>query len=153
MFAFESSIVVERDSQDVWRWLIDFPRVPLWEQGVLAVRQVSPGPAAVGTILLVRRAYFGRVTEVECRITGWQEQRSVTMALRGGPLRHATVCYAVEPAGDGRAMVTYTGSGELVPALQVLTPLMPALGRATERRNLATLKRLLEAPAQAAVER
>jgi carbon monoxide dehydrogenase subunit G len=149
IFSVACDIVVDRECADVWRWLIDFPRVPLWERGVLAVRQTSPGPAAVGTTLLVRRAYAGIATQVECRITEWQEQRSVTMALRGGQLRRATVQYAVEPASGQRTRVIYTGVGELRPALRFLTPFMPALGRAEERRNLATLKRMLEAPGRA----
>jgi hypothetical protein len=66
------------------------------------------------------------------------------MDLRGGPLRHASVRYAVEPVRSAQTRVTYTGSGELIPALQILTPLMPALGRSDERKNLAKLKRLLE---------
>jgi hypothetical protein len=144
VFQFECGTVVNRECAEVWRLLIDFPRVPEWERGVLAVRQMSPGPATVGTTLLARRKYFGRVTEVECRITDWQDQRSVTMALRGGPLREATVCYAVAPAGDQRARVMYTCVGELISALRLLTPFMPALGRADERRNLARLKRKLE---------
>jgi hypothetical protein len=66
------------------------------------------------------------------------------MDLRGDPLRHASVRYAVEPAGSAQTRVTYTASGELHPALQILNPFMPALGRADEAKNLATLKRLLE---------
>jgi hypothetical protein len=67
------------------------------------------------------------------------------MDLRGGPLRHASVRYAVEPVGSAQTRVTYTAIGELRPALQILTPLMPTLGRADERKNLAKLQRLLEA--------
>jgi hypothetical protein len=67
------------------------------------------------------------------------------MDLRGGPLRHASVRYAVEPCGSAQTRVTYTAIGELQPVLQILTPLMPALGRSDERKNLSNLKRLLEA--------
>jgi hypothetical protein len=59
-------------------------------------------------------------------------------------LRDASVRYAVEPVGSTQTEVTYTGKGELRLALQVLTPLMPALGRSDERKNLANLKQLLE---------
>jgi hypothetical protein len=94
--------------------------------------------------LLVRRVYFGRETQVQCRITAWDERQGVTMDLHGGPLRRASVRYAVEPVGSVQTKVTYTGTGELQRRLQLLTPLMPALGRSDERKNLANLKRLLE---------
>jgi carbon monoxide dehydrogenase subunit G len=144
-FHFSSSIVIHRPLDEVWTLLIDFPQVASWERGILEVRQTSPGPAGLGTTLLVRRVYFGRETQVACRITAWDERQGVTMDLRGGPLRHASVRYAVEPVGSAQTRVTYTGSGELHPALQILTPLMSVLGRSDERKNLAHLKRLLEA--------
>ena len=144
LFRFSCSIVIHRPLDEVWTFLIDFPRVASWERGILEVRQTSPGPAGLGTTLLIRRVYFGRETQVECRISAWDERQGVTMDLRGGPLRHASVRYAVEPVGSAQTKVTYTGIGELRPALQILTPLMPALGRSDERKNLANLKRLLE---------
>jgi carbon monoxide dehydrogenase subunit G len=143
-FHFSSSIVIRRPLDEVWTFLIDFPRVASWERGILEVRQTLPGPAGLGTTLLVRRVYFGRETQVECHITAWDERQEVTMDLRGGPLRHASVRYAVEPVGSAQTKVTYTGMGELRPVLQILTPLMPALGWSDERKNLAHLKRLIE---------
>jgi carbon monoxide dehydrogenase subunit G len=143
-FRFSSSIVIGRHLDDVWMFLIDFPQVASWEQGILEARQTSPGPTGLGTTLLVRRVYFGRKADVQCRITAWDERRGVTMELRGGPLRSASVRYAVEPVGSAHTKVTYTATGELHPALQLLTPLMPALGRSDERKNLANLKILLE---------
>jgi carbon monoxide dehydrogenase subunit G len=143
-FRFSSSIVINRPLEEVWTVLIDFQRVPSWERGILEVRQTSLGPAGLGTTLIVRRVYFGRETQVHCQITAWDERRGVTMDLRGGPLRHASVRYAVEPVGSTQTRVTYTGVGELRPALQILTPFMPAIGRSDERKNLANLRRLLE---------
>ena len=143
-FSFSSRILIDRPLQDVWTFLIDFPRVATWERGVLEVRQTSPGHAGVGTTLVVRHLYFGRESQLECRISDWDELRGVTMQVRGGPLRDASVRYAVEPVESTQTEVTYTGKGELRLALQVLTPLMPALGRSDERKNLANLKQLLE---------
>ncbi len=133
MFRFSSSI------------LIDFPNVPSWERGVVEVRQVTSGAPGVGTALVARRVYVGRETLIECHITDWEELLGATMSLRGGPLRHASVRYAIEPAGIDQTVVTYTAEGDLRPALQVLTPLIPAMGRAEAKKNLAMLKRLLEA--------
>src|SRR5262245_3984524 len=99
-FQFRSSIVIQRSLKQVWEVLIDFPRVASWERGILEVRQTSPGPARLGTTLVVRRVYFGRETQVVCQITAWDERQGVTMDLRGGPLRHASVRYAVETVGS-----------------------------------------------------
>ena len=141
-----SRVLINRPLADVWTFLRDLPRVASWERGILEVRQTSPGPAGVGTTVVVRRAYFGIETLVECRITAWDELQGFTMELCGGPLRRASIRYAVEPVGSKQTEVTYTGDGELRLALQVHTPFMPALGGSDERKNLAKLKQLLEAP-------
>ena len=132
-------------SETVWRYLIDFPNVPTWEDGVLEVRQTSPGPAGLGTEFVARRSYAGRETEVVCRIVDWQEGRSVTMALEGGPLRSASACYAVESLGAIRCAVTYTGSGDLRGPMRLLTPLVGSMGRRQIAANLANLERRIEA--------
>lgn len=144
-FHFSSNILINRPLTEVWRILIDFPHMPSWEQGVVEVRQVPPGAPGLETRFVVRRIYLGRETLIEGRISAWENLRGATMALRGGPLHHASVRYAVEPARSEQTVVTYTAEAELRPALKVLTPLMPALGRAGAKQNLATLKRLLEA--------
>jgi carbon monoxide dehydrogenase subunit G len=144
VFSFSQSILVNRPVADVWAVLIDFPNVPNWERGPVEVRQVSPGPPGVGTELVTVRRYLGRGTDLQCRITEWQDQVGATMSLVGGPLERASVRYSVEPAGDGRTRVTYSAEGELRGALKLLTPVMPMVGRREARLNLRTLKRLLE---------
>jgi hypothetical protein len=108
VFRFSSSILVNCPLTDVGSVLIDFPRVPSWERGVVEVRQVSPGAPGVGTTLVARRGYAGRETMVACRITDWEELRGATMALRSGPLLHAAVRYAFEPVSSEQTLVTYT---------------------------------------------
>src|SRR5262249_25616235 len=101
-FQFRSSILIHPPREQVWAVLIESPRVASWERDIREVRQTSPGPAGVGTTLVVRRVYFGRETQVACQITAWDERQGVTMDLRGGPLRYASVRYAVESVGACR---------------------------------------------------
>ena len=61
---------------------------------------------------MARRLYGGRESAVECRITDWDEGHAATMSIRGGPIRDASVRYAVEAGDDGRALVTYSARGE-----------------------------------------
>ena len=143
MYAFSETLSIGRCAMDVWTMLIDFPNVPAWEDGVLEVRQTSPGRPALGTTFVARRAFGPWKTLIDCRITDWQEDRLVTMELIGGMVRRASVTYAVEPAGDDACLVTYTTQGELRSLLVWATPLIPTMGRRLIRSNLATLERLL----------
>lgn len=145
MFRIEGSMSMNAPTASIWERLIDFPGIPSWEGGVLEVRQVSPGPPGVGTTLVARRVYGGRESTVDCRITAWDEGRGATMSIRGGPIREASVRYAVEPAADGRALVTYSAEGEFRGAWRLLTPLAGVMARNQIRSNLERLKRQVEA--------
>jgi carbon monoxide dehydrogenase subunit G len=144
MFEIEESITIGRPAAEAWAMLIDFPNVPAWEDGVLEVRQTSPGSPSLGTTLVARRAYGPWKTNVDCRITDWQDDRSVTMEILGGPTSRATARYEVEPVGDDACRVTYAGSGQLRPLLVWLSPMIPSAGRRLVRANLVRLKRRLE---------
>ena len=147
MFHLTETLRIDRPTAEVWAMLIDFANVPTWEDGVLEVRQTSPGRPDLGTTFVARRVYGGRESVVDCRIVDWQDDRSVTMEIVGGPMRRTSVCYAVEPIGDHATLVTYTAEGALRPLLAWLTPLVSVMGRRLIRSNLATLGRRLEAAA------
>ena len=149
MFHLTDSVSIDRPAADAWAMLVDFPKVPAWESGVLEVRQTSSGDPGVGTTLVARRVYAGREALVDCRIVDWQDQRSVTMEIVGGPTRRTFACYAVEPNGDHACKVMYAVEGELRPLLRWMTPFISAAGGRLVRANLASLKRLIEGAATA----
>ena len=86
-------------------YLIDFPNVPAWEDGVLEVRQTTPGAPGVGTELVARRVYAGRESLVDCRIVDWQEGRVRDDGDRGrpGPSRPRSAMPSSQPAIDARS--------------------------------------------------
>ena len=148
MFQLTENIRIDRPVAEVWATLIDFPNVPAWENGVLEVRQTSLGRPGLGTALAARRVYGGRESAVDCRIVDWQDERSVTMEIAGGPTRRTFATYAVAPLGDEACQVAYSVKGEMQPLLIWLSPLIPAMGRRLVRANLAALKRLVETAAR-----
>lgn len=143
MFRFTETVQIDRPRGEVWARLIDFPKVPDWEDGVLEVRQTTPGRPAVGTTFVTRRVFGGRESVLDGRITDWQDGRSVTMEISGGPLVRALIGYAVAPAGDEASLVTYSIEGLPRRRFAWTTPLIPVMGRRLIRSNLATLGRLL----------
>ncbi len=147
VYTLTESVDIDRPSADVWAILIDFPNVPAWEKDVLEVRQTSPGIPALGTTFVARRLFGGRESLIDCRITSWEEDRSVTMELRGGVVRRAVVSYAVEPTGVDSCQVSYSIEGQMRPWLAWTTPFIPAIGRRLVRGNLANLAHLAEGAA------
>jgi Polyketide cyclase / dehydrase and lipid transport len=144
VYHLSETLEIDRPSTDVWAILIDFPNVPVWEKDVLEVRQTSPGSPATGTTFVARRLFGGRESLIDCRITAWEDGRSVTMELKGGVVRHASVTYAVEPTDGDSCRVTYSIEGQMRSLLAWTTPLIPVIGRGLVRGNLANLARLAE---------
>jgi hypothetical protein len=149
MFAFSESMEFEWPAHVVWPFLIALEEVPLWEEGVLEVCQVDPGEVVVGTRIVARRSYGGRVEQIEGEIVDLRPGSSATMALRGGPIDAVQATYAVESIESGRSRVTYTGSGRLRGPARLLTPIVPILGRRATRRNLLRLRRRIAATTRA----
>ena len=145
MFQFSQSLQFDHPAADVWPYLIAFEQVPLWEHGVVEVRLVTAGLPDIGTEISARRLYGGRESQVSGRIVAYEEGRSATMSLRGGPLGEVYAEYTVEPIGDRSSVVTFRARGNLIRPLRFLHPVLPALGRAESRKNLAKLKRRIEA--------
>lgn len=144
VYNLTESIAIDRPSADVWAILIDFPNVPAWEHDVLEVRQTSPGLPGPGTTFVARRLFGGRESRIDCRITDWEDGRSVTMELTGGVVRRASVTYAVALTDVDSCRVSYSIEGQMRPLLAWATPFIPAIGRRLVRGNLANLARLAE---------
>ena len=145
MFTFSQSRDLDQPASTVWTYLIAFEQVPLWEHGVNEVRQLTPGDPGVGTEITARRVYAGRETRLSGEVRSIEPGRSAALALRGGPHVESLVTYTVEPRGEGRCRVTYSARGQLRGPLSLLDPLLPAIGRAEARKNLAGLERRIAA--------
>ena len=145
MFRLTESRTMRHPASVVWPYLIAFEQVPLWEHGILEVRQLAPGPPVVGMGISARRVYGGKATQLHGSITEVEDGRSATMRLQGGPLAEVHATYAVEPVDAGSSRVTYSAVGSLVRPLNLLNPILPALGRAETRKNLASLERRIDA--------
>ena len=145
MFAFQESLEFDVPASAVWPYLVAFEQVPLWEHGVLEVRQVTPHPVGIGTRVTARRVYAGRETRLEGPVVEFVDGRSATIALSGGPHVESRVTYEVEPTASGRSRVTYRATGQLRGPLRLLDPILPAVGRAEARKNLVRLRRRIAA--------
>jgi carbon monoxide dehydrogenase subunit G len=145
VFRLSQSIEIDRPAEVVWEYLIAFEQVGTWEHGIVEVRQVTPGPARLGTEISARRIFAGRTVDLRGSIVAFEDGRTATMALSGGPIAMTEATYTVDPIEAGRSRVTYAGEGRLRSALRLMEPMVPALGRAEARKNLARLRRRVDA--------
>lgn len=141
MFKISQGMEIERPAAVVWPYLAALEQVPLWEHGILDVKQIDQGPLFVGMRFTAGRIYAGKATHLDGDVRIVAEGRFLTAALRGGPHVESIVTYTVEPVGEERCRVTYSATGRLRFPLNLLDPIFPAVGRAETRKNLARLRR------------
>ena len=141
MFRISQDMEIERPAEIVWPYLAALEQVPLWEHGILDVKQIDQGPLFVGMRFTAGRIYAGKATHLDGDVRIVEEGRSMTAALRGGPHIESLVTYSVDPIGADRCRVTYSATGQMRFPLNLLDPVFPALGRAETRKNLARLRR------------
>ncbi len=148
---WDNSVVVDRPIDEVWAAVIDFfnaPRIGRRE-GLLSIRQTSPGALGLGSTLTERRVILGFETRLEYRITEWDPPHAVSSTMEGRPFRSFVSRFALEGSPQGTKMWSAIEM-ELQPALKVLWPIIgPVLTRRRRHafRDLDTLLAILDAKA------
>ena len=147
MTAITLSVTVDRPVEEVWAFLSDFGNTTRWSRGVLAARQTSAGPLGAGSTLQTVVKAFGRRRTADYLVTEYEPNHAFAFEVTSGPMT-SRARYSVEPAGAGTRL-TASGEAEVTGLYRLLAPL---LVRTLERHrpdDLATLKRILEAPVPA----
>jgi carbon monoxide dehydrogenase subunit G len=141
VFKISQDVEIDRPAEVVWPYLAALEQVPLWEHGIVDVKQIDQGSLRVGLRFTAGRIYAGKATHLDLDVRVVEEGHSMTAALRGGPHVESFVTYSVESIGADRCRVTYSAIGQMRFPLNLLDPIFPVVGRAETRKNLARLRR------------
>jgi len=146
-----NSVVVDRPIDEVWAAVIDLfnaPRIGRRE-GLLAIRQTSPGPLGVGSTLSERRVILGFETRLNYRVTEWDPPHAIASTMEGRPFRSFVSRFTLEAGPDGTRVLS-TIEMELRPALKLLWPIVGPFIRRRRRaafRDLNAFLAILDARA------
>jgi hypothetical protein len=140
----EESAVIERPVAEVFALAADPTNDPLWASVVAEATQTSEGPLGVGTTFEQVLRLLGRRIEITFEVTEYEPNRRLHIGRFSGRLRSAVGRRTFEPAPAG-TRVTFRGEGTSGLFLNLLEPLVTAAARRAVRRDLANLKKVLEA--------
>jgi hypothetical protein len=115
MARYHASVESRRPAQDTFDYLATFSNAAQWDPGVLAARQLDPGPVAAGTRFRLVVPFLGRRLPLTYEVTGYGPGRRVTLTATSGLLR-ATDRIEV----TGAALVSYDAEVVLRGPLRVL---------------------------------
>jgi uncharacterized membrane protein len=137
---------VGRPRQEVAAYLTDPANDPRWIGGLRSARLLTAPPVGVGSQVERVARFLGRRVEYVNEITELGGTRLAMRSVRSPfPMR---VTYGFEDAGAAGTEVSVRVEGDAGRMYRLADPVLARLVRRSVRRDLRTLKRVLEAGAR-----
>ncbi|MFC9788333.1 SRPBCC family protein [Rhodococcus sp. NPDC127528] len=144
----ETDIVIERPRREVAAFASDPDNATTWYTNIKTVHWETPRPAAVGTRVRFTAQFLGRTLGYTYEVTELVPGELFVMRTAEGPFPMETT-YSWSDTDDGRTTMTLRNRGEPSGFSTVAAPFMAAAMRRANGKDLARLKRILEAPTPA----
>jgi hypothetical protein len=139
------SVFIDRDPDDVFAFLLDLPRTPLWRQHLDEVVWLDDGDVRIGRrIRVITTLAWYRKIEMICEVTDWQpDRRRFAYRVIKGPA-YSRNEYRVD-AENGGTRFHMQGSVPLDRLhLRLAGPILKRMEDRITRRQVRALKELLE---------
>jgi uncharacterized protein YndB with AHSA1/START domain len=150
MTTITETVLIQRPPEDVFQFVTDLTKTTLWQTTIDELRQVTPGPMAVGTQATDVRRFLGRRIESQWEVVEHDPPRRSAIRGISGPIPF-TGTYTLEPV-EGATRFTSTVELDAHGFFKLAEPIFAGIARRELRSNLGHLKDLLEARADASLE-
>lgn len=141
-----TEIVIDRPVPAVSAYAIDPTNAPEWYANIESVEWQTPPPARVGTAVTFVARFLGRRLEYTYEFVELVPGERLVMRTQQGPFPMEST-YTWSPAvEEGSTRMTLRNRGEPAGFSTLVAPLMAPAMRRANRKDLAKLKSILEAP-------
>ena len=135
--------LIERSCAEVAAYAMAPENEPVWIGGIKESRMVTDPPVRIGTEVARVAAFLGKRIDYALRVTQYEPGRIIVMDSIRGPF-NMRVTYAFEDAGPNTTRVINRVEGESSGFYGLADSLMAIQVRRSLRRDLKTLKQLME---------
>ena len=139
----ETSIVIGRPLGDVAAYATDPSHAPEWYANIQSVRWQTTPPAQVGTLVEFVARFLGRTLRYTYEITELVPEERLVMRTQEGPFPMETT-YTWSAASAASTNMSLRNRGQPTGFSRWIAPLMEPAVRRANRKDLATLKAILE---------
>jgi hypothetical protein len=140
----ETETIIAAPRAQVAAFAADPDNAPRWYANIREVRWETPPPLRRGSKIAFVARFLGRTLSYTYEITELVEGERLAMRTVQGPFPMDTT-YQWSDAGSGRTRMRLRNRGRPTGFSRWLAPLMAPAMRLANRKDLAALKRLLEA--------
>ena len=143
MPTIQQSITINRTPEVIFKFFSNVENNTKWQSGLKSSKQISPGPAGVGTKLVDTRELLGQKIESEYEITAFEPNKKVTLTASGGPITYVGT-FTFDAAGSG-TKVSSSFDFQVGGALKMMEGSIVGQAQKQFESDFARLKELLEA--------
>ena len=139
-----TDVVIDRPPSVVSAYAADPDNAPLWYVNIKSVEWQTPRPVTVGSRVAFVAEFLGRRLAYTYEIVELIPAERLIMRTADGPFPMETT-YIWQPLENGRTRMTLRNRGNPSGFSQWVAPFMAFAMRRANRKDLALLKRVLEA--------
>ncbi len=139
-----SEVMIQRPRTEVAGYSSNPDHVPLWYVNIKSVEWQTPPPLRLGSRVAFVARFLGRRLAYTYEVVEWIPDERLVMRTAQGPFPMETT-YTWRSTADGGTRMTLRNRGKPSGFSHVIAPLMARAVRNANRKDLAALKRLLEA--------
>lgn len=136
--------VIRRPVDEVAAYAADPSNAPAWYANIRSVTWETDLPLAVGSRVRFQARFLGRDLEYSYEVVEHDPGRRLVMRTAQGPFPMETT-YLWEPVGENATRMTLRNRGEPAGFSKLAAPLMAPAMRRANTKDLAALRRILEA--------
>jgi uncharacterized membrane protein len=140
-----TDVVISRPVSTVSAYAANPDNAPHWYVNIKSVEWRTAPPLQVGSRVAFVADFLGRRLAYTYEVIVWEPDTRLVMKTADGPFPMETM-YVWDAAGDGRTRMTLRNSGMPSGFSRWIAPFMAFAMRRANRKDLATLKRVLEQP-------
>lgn len=140
MSEFAASALINRPSEDVWRFISDPLNAPVWGRGVSDVVITSDGPVGLDTTVALRMSG----SRMEARMIEFEAGRTLTLEFTSGPVKGSKLTYSVHPV-EGKTRLATDLEMRLGGVWRIFYPILVRRRVGDREWGVLNVKRILEA--------
>jgi hypothetical protein len=148
MVKMETSVVINRQIDEVFEFSVESENDALWQSGVLKAEQTSEGPMRKGATFVQVVQFLGRRLEFAFDVTEYEPNRKFGFKTTSGPIP-IEGAYTYETVADG-SKITMFLEGEPGGFFKLAEPIVARTVQRQWETNFANLKDVLETQGQGA---
>ena len=141
----ETQIRIDRPRSEVASYASAPDNATSWYENIKAVEWKSPRPLVVGSLVTFVAEFLGRRLAYTYEVRELIPGERLVMRTAEGPFPMETT-YTWSDAGDRATLMTLRNRGRPTGFSRITGPLMATAMRRANRKDLARLKAILEAP-------